>query len=236
MGLIAKDLPTLVFMLLPGFLAAGVFYTLTAHPKSTEFERLIQALIFTAIVRALTIAARGLMAAIGTVLVLGRWTEDVEWSWAVVLALPVGLTFAHLVNSDKFHRLLRRRGITKRTSYPSEWYGTFAQEKRWVVLHFIDGRRLFGWPEEWPDQPDKGHFVVDQPEWLLDDNRRAPLDPVAVFLIPASDVKMVEFLKADQERSLGPDESERVERLLIDAQKEDGHGSEGTAAGPQSSP
>jgi hypothetical protein len=34
MGWIAKDLPTLVFMLLPGFLAAGVFYTLTAHPKN----------------------------------------------------------------------------------------------------------------------------------------------------------------------------------------------------------
>ncbi len=29
MGLIAKDLPTLVFMLLPGFIAAGIYYTLT---------------------------------------------------------------------------------------------------------------------------------------------------------------------------------------------------------------
>lgn len=137
----------------------------------------------------------------GTLLVLGRWTEDVEWVWSVVLALPTGLTFAYLVNSDRFPRALRRRGITTRTSYPSEWYGTFAQEKRWVILHLTDGRRLFGWPEEWPDQADKGHFVIDQPEWLLDDNERTPLSPVAVFLIPANEVRMVEFLKGDEERA-----------------------------------
>lgn len=38
MGWIAKDLPTLIFLLLPGFISAGLFYTLTAHPKTSEFE------------------------------------------------------------------------------------------------------------------------------------------------------------------------------------------------------
>lgn len=236
MGLIAKDLPTLVFMLLPGFLAAGIFYTLTAHPKSSEFERLIQALIFTAILRMLTICSRGVMHLIGSLIVLGRWTEDVELVWSVVLSVPVGMTFAYLANSDWFHERLRRKGFTKRTSYPSEWYGVFATERRWVILNLADGRRLYGWPVEWPDQSDKGHFVLGQPEWLLANNERAPLYRVAVFVVPASDVRMVEFLREDDEVPQTLGEIERVDRILIDAQREDGHGSEGTTTGPQSTP
>lgn len=243
MGLIAKDLPTLIFMVLPGFLAAGVFYTLTAHPKSTEFERLIQALIFTAILKPLTAAAHGLMTTLGgavvlgrRIVVLGRWTEDVELGWSLFLALLVGLLFAYSANSDKFHKFFRLMGITTRTSYPSEWYGAFVERRRWVILNLTDDRRLYGWPVEWPDQPDKGHFVLDQPEWLLDNNERAPLYQVAVFLIPAGDVKMVEFLKEDEEVPQDPTEIERVDRLLFDAQKEIDHGSEGTPAGPQPAP
>ncbi len=60
MGIIAKDIPMLIQMLLPGFIAAGVFFTLTAHPKLSEFERLIQALIFTSILRVLTISIRAI--------------------------------------------------------------------------------------------------------------------------------------------------------------------------------
>jgi hypothetical protein len=234
MGLIAKDLPTLVFMLLPGFLAAGVFYTLTAHPKSSEFERLIQALIFTAILRVMTKTIMGFMIALGKIVAFGIWTDDIELAWSVVLAVPLGLFCAYLTNRDQFHKYMRSKGITTRTSYPSEWYGTFAREKRWVILHLADRRRLYGWPEEWPDQPDKGHFVLFEPEWLLDNNDRAPLLRVSRFMLPASEVRMVEFLKENAEVLQDPAELERVKRVLLDAQREKDHGSEGSATGPES--
>ena len=138
--------------------------------------------------------------------------RDVELVWVWSSCQPfVGLTFAYLANSDKFHKFFRTRGFTKRTSYPSEWYGVFATERRWVILNLADGRRLFGWPVEWPDQPDKGHFVLHEAEWLLDDNERAPLYQVAVLMIPASDVKMVEFLKEHEEDPQALDEIERVD-------------------------
>ena len=38
--------------LLPGFVAAAVFYSLTSHPKPSNFERVVQALIFTIVVEA----------------------------------------------------------------------------------------------------------------------------------------------------------------------------------------
>ena len=42
------DLIGLVQYLLPGFLSTWIFHSLTAHPKASPFERVVQALIFTA--------------------------------------------------------------------------------------------------------------------------------------------------------------------------------------------
>ncbi len=48
MELASKELVGIISYLLPGFLAAWIFYGLTAHPKPQPFERVVQALIFTA--------------------------------------------------------------------------------------------------------------------------------------------------------------------------------------------
>lgn len=233
MGWIAKDLPTLVFMLIPGFVAASIFYTLTAHPKTSEFERLIQALIFTVILKILTNFLKNIFLFAGRWASLGRWTSEGELTWSVILAVPLGLSFVVLANQDLFHSRLRVWGFTTRTSYPSEWYGTFVREKRWVVLHLQGGRRLYGWPEEWPDQSDRGHFVVDQPEWLLENQERAPLYRVARIMIPAADVKMVEFLNNSGEIEQSPEEIERVDRLLLEDRGGREDGSQGTPTGTE---
>lgn len=236
MGMIAKDLPALFMLLLPGFISAGVFYTLTAHPKTSEFERVIQALIFTAILKALTIVSRAALLVAGRLISVGIWNGDVELVYSVALALPLGVLFAYGANRDRFHRVLRSFNITRRTSHPSEWYSAFAREQRYVILHLNDGRRLYGWPDEWPDQPDKGHFLLSLAEWLLEDNERAPLHHVALFMIPATDVKMVEFMKRNQEILETSIEVQRAESLLLSVQKEATGGSEATSAsaGPRS--
>ena len=43
--------------LVPGFIAAGVYYGFTATSKPNTFERVIQALIFTVVIKAITTAA-----------------------------------------------------------------------------------------------------------------------------------------------------------------------------------
>src|SRR4051812_26058843 len=117
MQLIARDLPALVFLLLPGFIAAGVFYTLTAHPKASEFERLIQSLIFTAFVRVAVNILRVVLFGLGTNWkVIGTWDADIEFNWSILLAIIMGLIFALLANKDWFHRLMRFSRLTNRTS------------------------------------------------------------------------------------------------------------------------
>ena len=177
--------------LLPGFVAAVVFYSLTSHPKPGAFDRVVQALIFTAVGNAITIVLLSSSE---------LQNEDAEWirSWVPVISILVAVTLAlmasHAANRDILHGALRRLGVTKETSYPSEWYSTFSRHGDcYVVLHLMGQRRLFGWPEEWPSQPDEGHFRITEGEWLNDDER-IPATGVAAILIPASEVEMVEFL------------------------------------------
>jgi len=91
MSLIAKDLPTLIFLLLPGFISAGVFYTLTAHPKTSEFERIVQSLIFTALVRFNLHWIKPILFRASAWKSFGHWTEDVEFDWSVGIAVAIGL-------------------------------------------------------------------------------------------------------------------------------------------------
>jgi hypothetical protein len=54
--------------LLPGFVSAAVFYSFTSHPKPSEFERVVQALIFTIFVQALVGVARASALWVGSLL------------------------------------------------------------------------------------------------------------------------------------------------------------------------
>src|SRR4051794_37901522 len=122
MNFFSRDIPTLVFQLLPGFVTASIFYTLTAHPKTTEFERVVQALIFTVLLKVVIFPVRsGLFLAGSHGLSLGQWNADAELACMTVLALPLGLAFVGMANKDICHRLARKWKLTGRTSYPSEW-------------------------------------------------------------------------------------------------------------------
>ena len=124
------------------------------------------------------------------------WIKGREFEFPLSVMVSVALAFlaAYVLNNDVVHRVLRRIRITRETSYPSEWYSTFARHECYVVLHMKGQRRLFGWPEEWPSRPDEGHFRVAEGEWLENDGR-TPAEGVAAILIPAGEVEMVEFME-----------------------------------------
>jgi hypothetical protein len=90
--------------------------------------------------------------------------------------------------------------LTKETTFPTEWCNAFnTDDERFVMLHLKSGLRMYARLEEWPNYPDKGHFVVRSPEWLNTDNTSTPLDGVHKMLIPVGEVGIVEFMKDVEE-------------------------------------
>ena len=195
MELLSKEILDILTYLLPGLFAAWIFYGLTAFPKPSQLERIIQALIFTILIRGLVTILQWMLIWIGkNWFILGVWTNNVNLILLSLSSIFFGLLFCRYANNDWIHTILRKMKLTNLTSYPSEWYGSFANNPTYIVLHFNDGRRLYGWPVEWPNQPDKGHFSIAEAEWLTEKGS-IELINVKSILIPVSEIKFVEFMK-----------------------------------------
>ena len=155
-----NEVVSVLVFLLPGLVASAIFYSLTSHPKPNEFGQVVQALVF-------TILSQAVAWAIGLLWPQMAAREDWQLFFPVPVAAAIALIAAFCSNHDAVHGILRWAGVTRETSYPSEWYSAFAEnDDCYVVLHFQDGRRLYGWPREWPSQLGGGHFIVIEGEWL----------------------------------------------------------------------
>lgn len=192
---VTTEIVGILTYLLPGLVAAATFYALTSHPKPSIFERVVQALIFTVLAQLL---ADQVPQSVQPAVTEPPESENWRTVTSVLIAIVLAVLATYVSNNDILHRVLRKLGVTKETSHPSEWYSAFARKKpRYVVLHLNDGRRLYGWPEEWPGRSDQGHFRLAEPTWL--DEKNEPLESNVVdMLIPADHVQMVEFLPEHQ--------------------------------------
>lgn len=203
MDIVSADLIELFMKLLPGFLAAAAFHALTPYPKRDVFERVVTALIFTLLAQLATFVVETIAIWIGdNGFTVGPWSQGVELAWAAAVGLLMGVGWAYLVNNDHTHSLARRLGITKKSAVPTQWYSAFTKYECFVILQFTNGRRLMGWPVEWPDDAESGHFVLERPQWVLDDGSAAPMHQLEVLLISAKDVEAVEFLRFSDDRIL----------------------------------
>jgi phosphate/sulfate permease len=202
MGYITSELINLFNFLLPGFITSLIFASFTSFPKKSEFELVIMALIYTVIINSVVEILGMAFIAVGkTSFSIAEWTSTVKVLWSVFLALLLGFLLAYLYNNDLLHKLMRKLKITNQTSYPTEWYGAFSETKSYIVLHFDDGRRIMGWPLEWPTSPKKGHFILENATWLNETednenkNEEIRLSNVKKIMLDATGINMVEFLK-----------------------------------------
>ena len=198
----AKDFVSGLQYLLPGFVSAWVFYGLTSYPRPSQFERVVQAMIFTLFTQATVNIVEFNLKYLGNYWSLGKWTDKSSLFCSIVVAMLFGLIFSFFANNDKLYKSLRKMKITHEASFPSQWFKAFLNVT-YVVLHLNDGRRLYGWPSEWPSVPTEGHFLIFKPAWLVDHEKKIKEEPILGIeniLINVKDVKWVEFLEKTWEK------------------------------------
>ena len=199
---ISKDIILLLQYLLPGFISAWVFYSFTSYPKPSQFERVVEALIFTIIIQAILFLLKGILVSVGHLYAFGVWNEVSQIVWSVCFAILMGLILSYFANNDKLHKIFRNKNITQQTSYASEWFHAFKENVTYIVLHFEDGRRIYGWPLEWPGTPNSGHFLITDASWLDLEGKEIPMTGVDKILVDAKQVRWVEFMKKTWEEYL----------------------------------
>ncbi len=187
---------SILWFLLPGFISSGLFRLLISNPKPSGFESVAQVFIFTVIVHVIG----GLF--------FSFWLEKrnnssysdsfenytVEIVFLLLISIVVGILSSLIWNKDWLFKALRKIKITKQSSYRSAQYSAFAfHNDCYVVLHLKNQRRLYGWPKEWPSHPEDQHYLIEDCEWL-EENNRIPLQGVSHILVPANEIEMVEFV------------------------------------------
>lgn len=198
---LSSEIFNILRFLLPGFLTAWIFYAFTATPKPSQFERIIQALIYTIFIQGMVFLIHPALIMLGHIYSFGAWTSLSKTIWLYVSGAALGFIFSVFANNDKFHSLLRILRITKQTSYHCEWYGAFHDREGYrVILTLINGKRVYGYPWEWPSDPTKGHFVLTEAAWIDDKDGESiyiEMPTVDSILFRATDVQYVAFIKED---------------------------------------
>lgn len=189
---VSKDIISLLNFLLPGFLAAWVIYGLTNHEKPSQFERTIQALIFTVLIQAAVWLLEEIVLWVGEFAVLGYWGRPSELLSSYLLALALGIFVAKSNMKDSIYSRLRELKLTSRSSHPNELSKVFSDFPRFVTLHLEDERRLYGWPEVWPSKPNEGHFFIVYPSWHTNSGF-TDIQDVEGVLISSKEVRWIEF-------------------------------------------
>ena len=190
---ISVEIIEVLKFLLPGFITTTFFYSFTSFPKPNAFEQIVYALISTTIIQSI-------ISLIYLIEIDLLNDDNLELLFSTIIAILLGIISSYLMNNDIIHQIFRssKLKITRESSYPSEWYFAFARySKCYVVLHMHGERRLYGWATEWPSRPDKGHFLIEDGEWLskeTNDGEQIATGEENAILVPVSEVEMVEFL------------------------------------------
>lgn len=194
-----KEIVSLFQYLINGFVAAWIFHGLTSYKVDSPFERIVHALILTSVVSFFAFCLKFFIIWFGDrFFSVGPWGDSFNSIFNFLIAVSVGLFLSYSANNDIMHSFLRKINITRETSFPSEWYGSFADQnvEAYIILHLDDGRRVMGYPREWPSQAKSGHFVLNDVSWP--DDEEIIWSQVEKFLVPVEKVVYVEFLKYEE--------------------------------------
>lgn len=196
---ISTEVVALLEYLAPGFLVTWLYFGLTSHERPPQFDRTVQALIYTAVVHALVAAERQFALWIGECHSLGEWTADSELAAGITSAFVLGLMVATITNHDIVHLMLRRLRVTHRTSHPGEWFSVFSENSQAVVLHLKDETQVHGWPSMWPSNAEKGHFFMTRAMRTARDTDSTTSMHEAL-MINVVDVALVEFVELKERK------------------------------------
>ena len=177
-------------MMLPGLVGVAFFNLLVKRPQGRLWIDSLVVLLLS------EISARILKAT--PLSALGAWEGLAQLGTSISIAVVVILGSAKLVRSKDQHRRRSRGNRERQQSSRLRWYEVFRAEKSYLILHLKDGRKIFGWPEGWPDDSTTGHFLLTMPLVALGEQAVEFRSGASAVLLPAPDVSWVQFLSKRQ--------------------------------------
>lgn len=162
---------------MPGFLSSAVLNAIVVRTAKDRTGSVIEALVFSFLIYAI-LAPFGRSPVELEVTGAGVYRPTVAPEFllhAMALAVGLALVLGYSITNDTHMKVLRKLGITASTARINTWLDILIDQRRYVVVTFTDGRRLFGWPEYYSNDTTEGLLYVSDPAWIEDDGNYSDL-------------------------------------------------------------
>ena len=185
-----------VFLLLmPGLLSSAVLNAIVVRQTKDRVGNIIEALVFSFVIYAI-LTPFGCSPVDLEVTSNGTYRPIVTPElllYAMGLAVGLALLLGFLITNDYHMKLLRKMTVTASTARINTWLDIFIDQRRYVVVTFADGRRLFGWPEYYSNDTTEGLLYVSDPAWIGEDDEYTDLDVHGMLLTNKDRIESIVF-------------------------------------------
>ena len=195
-----QALQILVF-LIPGFISAVILNVLIVRKAKSELGKIIEALIFSLIIY--TIYSLVIDKSPITLIQVGESStysyNSKAFLWLCLFSIVTPLVFGYLVTNDYHMKLARYLRISRRTARSSVWFDVFSDQKKYIIIDFTNGRRIWGWPMYYSDNPDNQYVYLSKPAWIVEDsktgkNKSVDIGIEGILITPEQRIESIEFL------------------------------------------
>ena len=196
----------LLLFLLPGFLTLKVREALAIVAKTSDFSRVVDAMLFTLLNYALYFPlAKALEFKQFTVLGLrGDSTgADLQLGTPYLPALflmlgtatALGVFVGMGADRDWFHKFKTGLHLTRRPARIDVWAEAFYNTKgKWILVQLEDGTQIIGWPFHYSDEPERRQLFLKDARVRQSDGTEYDVPGPGLLLTEASKIKLIEFL------------------------------------------
>jgi len=191
-----QALQVLLF-LIPGFISSTILNALIVRNKEqSELAKIIEALISSMLIYTFYSLLIG-----QSPITLDQAANTITYSynaasflWLLVLSILLPTTIAFFITNDWHMRFVRWLKISRKTARASVWFDVFYDIKKHVIIDFENGRRVYGWPMYYSDDPEKPYIYLYQPYWVQE-NKFVSTGLVGLFITPEQKIEFIEFLE-----------------------------------------
>lgn len=190
-----QALQILIF-LIPGFISATILNALVVRKAKKELGIIIEALILSMLIYTIYSLISGV-----SPVTLNQIEESIVYSydsksfvWLGVLSLGIPVILSLFITNDLHMKLARFLRISRRTARSSVWFDVFYDIRKHIIINFKDGRRIYGWPQYYSNDPESPYIFSFKPCWIQGE-KFIDLDIEGILITPEEKIESIEFLK-----------------------------------------
>ena len=191
---------TVLVILLPGFFAARIEQRLAVNPEQKEFDKTVEALIysffiylvFTAITHSFPVSVTIAKEGTATKYSVDESPLRIGLLALIAVVLPTLVSFA--ANNDLFGRFFRMIRATRRTWRSSIWSDVFHAYTGIVQVELVDGRSVMGWLKYYSDRPEDASVFLERASWVSAEGKPVAIEGPGILLTAQSGIRSIMFL------------------------------------------